>query len=820
MRILMCLALAPVAMLAVGGMNPVIQPAPTYTYHDAGIIHLPCGLDIDTRQADAKLFNISDLSSQREGKVTCILHYEGPIHPHQRENLEAIGADIAGYLPNYAYLVRMDAEIATEVSSLTGLDWIGVYEPSYKLSPDIDSGAEEFDTFTVIIYEGSTDRRAAAVVEELGGEVITSIYGDWGSLLRIIISPSLLGEIAHDGSVKWIELYNQPHIMNASAQWVVQTWESGNRRIWDEGLTGKGQVISWIDSGLKASHNFFRDPDLSISGFDNYPSHRKVIAYVKSFSDPFNQISYGDENGHGTHTGGSLAGNDEPVGGSSANIGMAPDAKLYALDGGGGGSGIITHPNLEYSLAIPYEGNSAGAARIISLSWGHQSTRSYDAMCVFVDKTVWRRPDYLILSSAGNTSAGTYTGSPANAKNIIGVGGCQNAGAAFMVWNGSSIGPSGDGRIKPDLVVPGKDVRSAYATSNDAEIALSGTSMASPVAAGNAALVRQYFTDGYYPTGTPSYQAGFTPSAALLKATLINSVETDYGSNHVPDDNVGWGRPNLDNALYFPGDARKLVVADYDEGLETGTQFTGSVSVEADDVPLRITVCWMDFPAVESASPALVNDLNLEVVSPSGKTYRGNNFSENLSVEDGNYDVRNTVENVFVDSPEEGEWSIHVHGNNVPIGPQPFALVVTGNIAGDFPSIAFKDATVDDEGQSNPDGHMDPGEEVSVSVSLTNSGNGGLTNVQASLSTESGDVTVTDNSSNYGSINLGQTADGDGFEISVSASAEADSEIEFQVDISADDYSSTLNFNLPVGAPRYEWTTHDAGNVRLTVSEQ
>ena len=96
----------------------------------------------------------------------------------------------------------------------------------------------------------------------------------------------------------------------------------------------------------------------------------------------------------------------------------------------------------------------------------------------------------------------------------------------------SSFGPTEDGRFKPDVVAPGEITSAAAAAGegdsergafpNCAVTRIAGTSMATPVAAGAAALVRQYFTDGFYPTGERTPRDGFEPTSALVKATLIN----------------------------------------------------------------------------------------------------------------------------------------------------------------------------------------------------------------------------------------------------------------------------------------------------------
>jgi hypothetical protein len=242
----------------------------------------------------------------------------------------------------------------------------------------------------------------------------------------------------------------------------------------------------------------------------------------------------------------------------------------------------------------------------------------------------------------------------------------------------SSCGPTADGRIKPDVAVPGADIVSAGSddriNSQNCGISItSGTSTASPAAAGFAALIRQYYMDGWYPTGSRKPADGFTPSAALLKATLINSAVDMPHAGPVPDRCQGWGRVQLDNALSFAGQARKLWLKDdaapFANG-STGEERTYRIQVGAGE-PLKVTLAWTDYPSTPIAAPNLNNDLDLVVSGPGG-TFLGNGSGP---------DRRNNVEQVSIEAPPAGLYTITVRSWNVPNGPQPFALVATGDLS-------------------------------------------------------------------------------------------------------------------------------------------
>jgi hypothetical protein len=154
----------------------------------------------------------------------------------------------------------------------------------------------------------------------------------------------------------------------------------------------------------------------------------------------------------------------------------------------------------------------------------------------------------------------------------------------------------------------------------------------------------------------------------------------------VPNNDEGWGRIDLENLI---DSSRRYSFQDQGEGLRTG-QILERKFIVGQDEPLKVTLVYTDVPALPAAIPALVNDLDLEVVSPDGLVYRGNAFSDGESVPgtpDG--DRINNVEAVHLESPAVGEWTVRVRAVNVvqdvhrrTTGPaeQDFALVVSGQM--------------------------------------------------------------------------------------------------------------------------------------------
>src|SRR5262249_44419013 len=135
---------------------------------------------------------------------------------------------------------------------------------------------------------------------------------------------------------------------------------------------------------------------------------------------------------------------------------------------------------------------------------------------------------------------------------------------------------------------------------------LDGTSMSSPTTAGLAALVREYYTAGYYASGARNAAEGFTPPGALLNATPIDRAVTLRGPARSPDPIFGYGRILLNATLAFTGSPFKLRVDDHRAGITTGSVVVHAYDVSAGE-PFRVTLVWTDYPAALNAAVARVN---------------------------------------------------------------------------------------------------------------------------------------------------------------------------------------------------------------------
>jgi len=652
-----------------------------------------------------------------------IVQFNGPIDENRRKKLEQAGLEIMFYLPDYAYVVKMDEEKRRSLESdKSEVAWIGLYQPAYKISNrvrELSKGGRL--KVSLLIFSPEELKQVVSEVESLlGRKVWYSLETEWapGKWNKKIFVEATDGEIdllAHLKSVYWIEPMPKHIIQNDRSQVCVQNGvlTASARPLWAKGIRGAGQLVMDLDTGCRESQNYFDDEARHKTTWYWDKLHRKVWGQQPAARDveielgwPTGSMSkWGDESAnsyHGTHTAGSICGDDSSEGGTLAMDGMAKDAKLLFIDGGGDSGAVFGTFDLNrvgswaWDSAYKYLNERA---YISSNSWGDSSVNgAYDQSAMEADQFAWSHKDFLWFFSDGNDGSnsqpGSKAGSPATLKNGVAVGalvsaGTNGAGGANTKADYSSFGRHIDGRLNPTLVTPGGaalpnsyDIYSADGAVDNGNREMAGTSMACPIAAGACALLRQYLTEGWYPTGTKVETNGFIPSAALMKALLALSGDSTT-SNHgpfTPDSLFGWGRINLDTALYFSGNQAKLLLADNRQGLLTGEVVEYLVSIPTGATGLKVSLCWTDYPGVPNAARSLVNDLNLDVFPPGGGSrYPGNSFggTPRRSLAGTVNDSVDVLEGVHIQSPTAGTWLVRVTARNVPFGPQPFAIAIS-----------------------------------------------------------------------------------------------------------------------------------------------
>jgi len=621
-----------------------------------------------------------------------LVQLSGPPTEERKDDVRAAGGELIAYIPDNTYIVRMTPEAREALGSSDAVRWTGPFHPAYRLSPTIgaielrhpERASDPWHTLMVRVFRNQAS--TAQQVRALGAEVLEMHDDGFQKLIVVRAAPDALPALARLNDVWWIEEKPEFFLLNDTTKWVVQSNASASTPIWDKGLHGEDQLAAVMDSGLDYNSCWWGETGGAAPG----PSHRKVVSYVTYGGNPYD----GCGTGHGTHVCGTLAGDQSYINAGNYNYnGMAYAAKLAIQDVGADDSWSCStgQVNIPTSLTAAFTNAHNLGARVHSNSWGG-SENSYNSYCVDVDSFMWGNKGFLVVFAAGNSGPNASTvGYPGTAKNCITVGATRRPPDQAVMAGYSSRGPASDTRYKPTVTAPGGEAGYSYVNSADnhtgnppaqtcnvASSPFQGTSMATPAVAGCALLVRQYFTEGWYPSGTLTSGDALSPSAALVKATIVNSA-ADMGTADIPNNNEGWGRVLLNDALYFEGDARELIAEDVTPGVGQGGSQSFEFQVDSSSVPLEITLVWTDYPATAGAGVTLQNNLDLTVTAPGGATYKGNVFSGGQSTTGGSYDARNVEEVVRLASPPVGTYTVQVAGTTVPQAPQPFALVMTGS---------------------------------------------------------------------------------------------------------------------------------------------
>lgn len=644
-----------------------------------------------------------------------IAQWKGAVREHEKEKLRALGLTFLSYIPDDAFLVKGDAAAAGRAAGLSFLRMVAPYAPAFKMEPELTKhGIFSFAEQTHASLQLAPGADLNAVKAQLSG---AQHVGE--GLVVGRASVSTLHQLAARSDVIWIERYlpfrpmhlsgEDLGVRSGAAAMATQTgYESGTRILNVDGMhargfNGQGQIVAVADTGLDTGDMGTLIPD--------FQGQVKV-----GLAMGLGGKSWGDPMMHGTHVAGSVLGN-----GASSNgriRGAAFGARLVME----GMWSDIMNNIMPPSIPKLFEAAYKEGARIHSNSWGAPSSNGrYDNWCVLTDTWLFQNQDFLALFASGNEGADLNkdgvidqgsVSSPGTSKNVLTVGASKN----YLLEGGiqrtmrelrdgtnkwgvepiassrlsddargmaafSSRGPTMDGRLKPEVVAPGTNIVSArdrhpkadpatmsWGLYDEHYVFMGGTSMATPVAAGGVALIRQNLL---------RLMGRDTVSAALVKATVANTAfdlfpgqfgERASGQEQPtrrPNNHEGWGRVDLSKM------EGNLMLRDESVGLGTGETREYLVNPEL-GAPLKITLAYTDAPGTAAAQRTLVNDLDLVVIDPQGRTLFPNGL--------GGKDSVNNMEQVDVLNPVPGQYTIRVQGGNVPQGKngaQPFALVVS-----------------------------------------------------------------------------------------------------------------------------------------------
>ncbi|MBE5315818.1 MAG: S8 family serine peptidase [Xanthomonadales bacterium] len=603
----------------------------------------------------------------QEGYALRLVQFDRSPDQRALDQLKSAGAKVLQYYPHNAYLVWSNASVAARASAIEGLRWQGEFSPDWKSAPELKGREGRIDNVAaLVVNDGKLDELLVRIAA-MGGAIRSHSPAQPDRALHTIVlglHADKLSALNDLPQVLWVEYSSPKPILDdeLSSQIVAGNYNASNQVIGPGylnflqslALSGAGVTFAVTDSGID-----YDNPEFAgriVGGFD-------YAGCASAAGRPGDDKSTG---GHGTHVAGIMAGAGVVAGGVDANgyhygVGVAPASRLVALNPICGGSGASWPPAGGWQelskrallLGAIGSNNSWNSGEGTGIGY-NASARTHDFMVRDGDfDTAGVNEPFVLVFSAGNSGSGARTiTAPKEAKNMITTGNSlnQRAGAITGMATSSSRGPAVDGRILPTIAAPGSQIaatrRVAGATQCGTAIGAgvlqnyafcTGTSMASPHAAGLTILLTEWWR---------GLNSGVTPSPAMLKALLINgAVDIGGPSAPVPNNAQGWGRVHLPGSI---GLGLQSNYYDQSHLLDNaGEVFERSFRIPNSAKPVRISLAWTDAPGAAGANPALVNNLDLEVVA-GGVTYRGNVFSNGSSAAGGSADDRAVTENVFL----------------------------------------------------------------------------------------------------------------------------------------------------------------------------
>lgn len=614
------------------------------------------------------------ISSESE-KDYYIVQFIAPARDLWLEELREIGLEFIQYVPNNAFFVYASLEKISVAENYYRVRWVGRYLPKDRISrtlqvqlahargeasiPENITPLEVIQGVTrleVAVFSRADFQAVLRQIELATGGKIEEAYkvpNNFFNYARVKVPLSEVEKIASLKDIFSVEAYVKPSPEDERAAQIVagnyisqtQLSPPGYNPQTQFGVTGQGVTVSVVDDGVSIPGNggYYITANNTVNALSGAPAgasggHGHINASIIAGTTPFPSIL-------------------DPLG-YNYGLGIAP------------GANIINIPFLRSGYTGSYQqtgndtvmttGVNGIRGTISNNSWGSGTNgNSYDSLAALYDNMA-RDASFtstidpvLWVFSAGNSGASGLT-RPKMSKNSIAVANSENIRTEISstanniddLNNSSSRGPAADSRIKPDITAPGTVITGSLAgtgssvsgTLGDGIHAWStGTSHAAPQVAGAAALFTEFWKNN---------NSGQNPSPALIKAALINGAVDMNGNgttSPVPNGAEGWGRVNMKNVLNTGVPVR--YVNETVELTDVGQTYTITGTVASSSRHFRVTLVWTDPPG--TADPALVNNLDL-TVTVNGQTYKGNVFSNGVSVTGGSYNNRDNVENVFL----------------------------------------------------------------------------------------------------------------------------------------------------------------------------
>ena len=628
-------------------------------------------------------------AAQGQERVHVLLQLHAIPAVAEKHALRRDGIDLGAYVPDRAWIAAVPPGLLTAISHRPDVRFVTAWDAARKLHPRVAAGQwapwtrdperPEYVMTFVLLHHDVPLEAIDTVAAAAGGVVMPPIDGLHGA--TVWVPEARVGELAAREEVLWIE--EGPPPLTPTNDGVRATMRVDPVNNPPYSLDGAGVRLFVFDGGtVRSTHETFNPGTGS----------RVTILDAEPVSD------------HPTHVAGTAAGDGSGSSGGRGR-GVAPGASVLSAGYEQTGGTMLFWDNAgdiqaDYALARNTHNADLGTNSIGSntASNGYPCEREgdYGVSSALLDGIVrgdnpsvtgavalsWANGNERTGGSPRGRCGSNYhtTAEPSCAKNPIHVGALNSDGASMTSF--SSWGPCDDGRMKPVVSAPGcesgrvtgeTNVYSSLSTTNSSYGGFCGTSMATPAVGGAISLLTQDWRASGH--GGPNDR----PLPALVKTWLVHTAK-DLGQDG-PDYGHGYGEVDVQAAVDLQragtgvlGGAGPVVWGtDSSSQAEVDTFF---IDVPAGTATLRATLAWDDAAAAAFAAVAPVNNLTLELVAPDASVRQAfvlDPANPHLPATTGANSLDNQ-EQVLVENPAAGTWTVRVTGTAVPQGPQGYAL--------------------------------------------------------------------------------------------------------------------------------------------------
>ncbi|WP_462280592.1 S8 family serine peptidase [Salinivirga cyanobacteriivorans] len=551
------------------------------------------------------------------------------------ERLRSAGIELLDYVPYSTWAVKIDHKKVqgARIASFSNIRSVFTVDANYKIDnrltkrsiPEYAEPQFGKADINVLLYDGCSLNNFLTYANEFNVEVLDR--NSDAKKLTLRVSLSALNKLPEYNGVKWIEpITPEKEFKNIDGYRNHQANVLGASFSGARNLTGDGVMVGEWDGGAVGAHH-----------------------------DLYGRVTIGTEeqvHWHSTHVAGTIMGRGilDPKA-----RGTAPNSTLYSSD--------FIKEDFNIANEMLSVSDDLGVD-ITSNSWGYTMSQEfcenpfpYISSAYYFDNVAFQNKKLTHVFANGNDQQvcpGGHWTSAWTMKNAILVGAINDKN---QMTNYSSWGPLFDGRMAPHICAVGKDVYSTL--QNNQYYSEDGTSMATPAISGGIALLYEQYKDIH----------GVNPGSAIIRSVLFNSA-TDLGAPG-PDYAFGFGRVNF----------RKAAVA-IEEGNIINDQISdGSTNTYDIDVPnnlkqLKVTIAWTDEAGSTTAAFPLVNDLDMRITGDNQEFLPWVLDKDNPeAVAERGVDRVSNFEQITIDNPTTGVYTIEVDGYSIPIsGSQSFTI--------------------------------------------------------------------------------------------------------------------------------------------------